>query len=86
MFALKPMRAAAVVLWACATTAAAQLCTINGAIEDALTGEPLIGAYVKSGNAVVATDFDGVFVMPVPKGVATLEVSYIGYASQVRQV
>ena len=86
MFALKPLRAAAVVLWACATTAAAQLCTINGVIEDALTGEPLIGAYVKSGNAVVATDFDGVFAMPVPKGVATLEVSYIGYASQVRQV
>ena len=54
--------------------------------EDALTGEPLIGAYVKSGNAVVATDFDGVFAMPVPKGEATLEVSYIGYASQVRQV
>ena len=52
----------------------------------ALTGEPLIGAYVKSGNAVVATDFDGAFAMPVPKGEATLEVSYIGYASQVRQM
>ena len=56
MFEVKPFKAAALVLWACSITAAAQLCTINGVIEDALTGEPLIGAYVKSGSAVVATD------------------------------
>ena len=67
-------------------TAHAQLCTVNGVVEDALTGDPLIGAYVKSGNAVVATDFDGVFSMAVPKGEATIEVSYIGYESQSRQV
>ena len=85
MFEVKPFKAAALVLWACSITAAAQLCTINGVIEDALTGEPLIGAYVKSGSAVVATDYDGMFSIPVPK-VVTLEVSYIGYASQVRQV
>ena len=64
----------------------AQLCTIKGVVEDALTGEALIGAYVKSGNAVVATDFDGTFAMPVPKGEATLEVSYIGYDSQTKTV
>ena len=64
----------------------AQLCTIKGVVEDALTGEALIGAYVKSGNAVVATDFDGTFSMPVPKGEATLEVSYIGYDSQTKTV
>ena len=67
-------------------TAHAQLCTVNGVVEDALTGDPLIGAYVKSGNAVVATDFDGVFSMAVPKGEAMIEVSYIGYESQSRQV
>ena len=67
-------------------TAHAQLCTVNGVVEDALTGDPLIGAYVKSGNAVVATDFDGVFSMAVPKGEALIEVSYIGYESQSRQV
>ena len=67
-------------------TAHAQLCTVNGVVEDALTGDPLIGAYVKSGNAVVATDFDGVFSLAVPKGEATIEVSYIGYESQSRQV
>ena len=47
-------------------TSHAQLCTVNGVVEDALTGDPLIGAYVKSGNAVVATDFDGVFSLAVP--------------------
>ena len=67
-------------------TSHAQLCTVNGVVEDALTGDPLIGAYVKSGNAVVATDFDGVFSLAVPKGEATIEVSYIGYESQSRQV
>ena len=63
-----------------------QLCTIKGVVEDALTGEALIGAYVKSGNVVVATDFDGTFSMPVPKGEATLEVSYIGYDSRTKTV
>ncbi len=67
-------------------TSHAQLCTVNGVVEDALTGDPLIGAYVKSGNAVVATDFDGVFSMAVPKGEALIEVSYIGYEGQSRQV
>ncbi len=67
-------------------TSHAQLCTVNGVVEDALTGDPLIGAYVKSGNAVVATDYDGVFTMAVPKREALIEVSYIGYESQSRQV
>jgi iron complex outermembrane receptor protein len=53
---------------------------------DALTNDPLIGAYIKSGNSVVATDFDGKFSVALPKGVAMLEVSYIGYAAQQRQV
>jgi outer membrane cobalamin receptor len=66
------------------TGATAQLCTVNGLVEDALTGDPLIGAYIKAGNAVVATDLDGAFSLLLPKGEATLEVSYIGYASQSR--
>ncbi|MBM71313.1 MAG: hypothetical protein CL847_00820 [Crocinitomicaceae bacterium] len=86
MFELKSHKFFVLVFWVLATSANSQLCTINGVIEDALTGDPLIGAYVKSGNIVVATDLDGLFSMPVPKGVATLEVSYIGYAKKVRQV
>lgn len=66
--------------------ASAQRCVINGAVEDALTGDPLIGAYVKAGDEIIATDFDGKFSFPVPAGVITVEVSYIGYSSQSRQV
>ena len=67
-------------------TSHAQLCTVKGVVEDALTGDPLIGAYVKYGNAVVATDFDGLFSMAVPKGEGLIEVSYIGYDSQSRKI
>ena len=73
-------------LWVGVTGASAQLCTVNGLVEDALSGDPLIGAYIKAGNAVVATDLDGVFSLPLPKGEVTLEVSYIGYASQTRRI
>ena len=75
-------KSAALALWALAGSLSAQLCTVKGEVKDALTGEPLIGAYVKSGNALVATDFDGAFQMALPKGPCTLEASYIGYATQ----
>lgn len=64
----------------------AQLCTVRGTVQDALTGDPLIGAYIKAGSAFAATDLDGTFSLPVPKGEVTLQVSYIGYESQQRQV
>ena len=67
-------------------SAGAQLCTVTGTVEDALSGEPLIGAYVKSGNAVVATDLDGAFAMALPKGKSSLEVSYIGYSGLSQDV
>ena len=58
-------------------SAGAQLCSVTGTVEDALTGEPLIGAYVKSGNAVVATDLDGTFSMALP----SLVVEYLNMSS-----
>jgi len=76
----------ALATWALAGGLQAQLCTVEGIVVDALTNDPLIGAYIKSGNSVVATDFDGKFSVALPKGVAMLEVSYIGYAAQQRQV
>ena len=57
------------------TGATAQLCTVKGSVLDAMTGESLIGAYVKAGNVVAATDFDGTFELKLPKGEAT-PVSY----------
>ncbi|MDA0728113.1 MAG: TonB-dependent receptor [Bacteroidetes bacterium] len=76
----------ALAIWALAGGLHAQLCVVEGTVVDALTNEPLIGAYIKSVNSVVATDFDGAFSLALPKGAASLEVSYIGYASQQRQV
>ena len=66
--------------------ASAQRCVINGAVEDALTGDPLIGAYVKAGDEIIATDFDGKFSIAVSTSEVSLEVSYIGYSSQTRRV
>lgn len=66
--------------------ASAQLCKVEGKVSDALSGEALIGAYIKAGNQVVATDFDGHFNIDLTRGVVVLEVSYIGYESQRREV
>lgn len=66
--------------------ASAQRCVINGTVEDALTGDPLIGAYVKAGDEIIATDFDGKFSITVSTSEVSLEVSYIGYSSQTRRV
>ena len=63
-----------------------QLCTVNGTVQDALTGEALIGAYVKAGGAVVATDIEGRFSIAIPKGDEILEVSYIGYSNNSKEV
>ena len=68
------------------TGATAQLCTVKGSVLDAMTGESLIGAYVKAGNVVAATDFDGTFELKLPKGEATLVASYIGYADAEQKV
>ena len=86
MRTLKPWKVLSFLLLAFTTNAFAQSCTVNGTVEDAVTGEPLIGAYVKLGNEIIATDLDGRFAVSIPASEATLEVSYIGYSNQSRQV
>ena len=56
--------------------------TISGTITDN-EGEPIIGANVieKGTTNGVITDMDGKFTLAVPEG-STLQVTYIGYASQ----
>ena len=56
---------------------------VSGRILDAKDGEPLIGATVleKGTSNGVITDIDGNFSITVT-GDATLEVSYVGYATQ----
>ena len=56
MRTLKPWKVLSFLLLAFTTNAFAQSCTVNGTVEDAVTGEPLIGAYVKLGNEIIATD------------------------------
>ena len=57
--------------------------TATGVVEDAASGEPIIGASileVGTTNGTI-TDFDGNFTLTVADG-ATLEISYIGYKTQ----
>ena len=55
---------------------------VTGVIVDE-TGEPIIGASIleKGTSNGTITDFDGNFTLEVAEG-ATLEISYVGYASQ----
>ncbi|MDE6371614.1 MAG: SusC/RagA family TonB-linked outer membrane protein, partial [Duncaniella sp.] len=64
-------------------TANAQNITVNGVVEDS-AGEPMIGAtvLVQGTKDGVATDFDGKFTIKCTPN-ASLEVSYIGYKTQV---
>ena len=59
---------------------------IAGTVRDAQTGEPLIGANVvlKGTGMGAATDMDGYFyIINVPIGEYTVEVSMIGYQTVV---
>ena len=65
------------------SVAFAQGIRVEGQVKDE-TGEPMIGVSVKvvgSGTGVV-TDLDGNFVLPSVSQSASLEFSYIGYATQ----
>lgn len=64
----------------------AQVCVVGGVVVDEVSGEALIGAYVRSGNQIVATDIDGRFLLEIPAGKAVVEASYIGYESLKREV
>ena len=56
---------------------------VSGVVIDKATGEPIIGASVleKGTTNGTITDFDGNFTLEVAEG-ATLEISYVGYATQ----
>ena len=62
----------------------AQNLTVEGTVKDE-TGEPLIGVtvIVQGTGTGAVTDFDGHFVIPSVKQGAKLEISYVGYVSQV---
>ena len=62
-------------------SANAQNITVTGSVEDATTGDPLMGATVLVDGTAngVATDLDGKFTLKNVSPKATLSVTYIGY-------
>ena len=63
-----------------------QNCAVTGLVKDGFTGEPLIGAYVMSGEAIVPTDIDGRYSLSLPQGECTISFSYIGYEAAEKKV
>ena len=63
-------------------TASAQNIIIKGRVQDAKSGEPIVGATVVSAANGTATDFDGNFQLKVGKIPADVTVSFIGYETQ----
>lgn len=66
----------------------AETVRIYGNIKEAKTGEDAIGAYVKilqKGRQIglTATDFEGNYSMPLPKGFYDIEVSYVGLKTKL---
>lgn len=56
---------------------------LTGKVQDASTGDPLIGATVVTAQMLgVSTDIDGAFILDVPAGVVEYSVSYVGYVTQ----
>lgn len=60
---------------------------LSGSIKDSETGEALIGATVlaKSGVGAIA-DLDGNFILKLPKGEYTIEVSMLGYGKFIQKM
>lgn len=67
-----------------ALSLSAQNQTLKGVVLDA-NDEPLIGASIMANNNKVgtATDIDGKFVLNLPAGITSVEVSYVGYETQI---
>jgi outer membrane receptor protein involved in Fe transport len=60
-------------------TAFSQTAQIFGIIKDEETGEPLVGASVRSGKAKTISDASGSYKISIEAGDATLTISFIGY-------
>ncbi|MCW3467851.1 TonB-dependent receptor [Chitinophaga nivalis] len=61
--------------------------TLSGEMLDELNGDPLPGATVKLAGKVVVTGMDGSFLIKLPAGNYTAEISYIGYGTkEVRDI
>ena len=60
---------------------------LRGEVIDAATGEPLPFAKVSfSNNSGAVTDFDGKFVLTVPRGETWVKASFVGYEEVQQQI
>ena len=65
----------------------AQQATISGAVTDADTNEPLIGATISFENeSGVATDFNGEYSVALDHGKHTLTISYVSYENKTMEL
>lgn len=73
---------------ACFSSHAQEKFTINGYVKDAANGESLIGAtvLVREINGGNITNVYGFYSITVPPGDYTVEYSYIGFDTQVKQI
>ncbi len=60
---------------------------VSGIVQDAVTGEPMIGATImyEAGKGA-ATDLDGLFEFSLPAGTYQVEATYVGYKAQKQEV
>lgn len=85
------LRYIATLLLLVATTAGAnaqQRFTISGSVMDAVSHETLLGAtlYDEGSEMGTTTNEYGFFSLTLPAGRVTLEISYVGYAPQRREI
>ncbi|MCB9290466.1 MAG: TonB-dependent receptor [Lewinellaceae bacterium] len=68
------------------TTTNAQKATIKGKVTDATTGEPLIGATIRSGAVGAVTSYDGTYSISLEAGTQELVFRYVGYQASMRTI
>ena len=74
-------------MWCCAmlmaTISSGQL-SVSGVIQDALTGEPIIGGtiYVAGSSDGTITDIDGTYELNQVSSTDSLTISYVGYLTK----
>ncbi len=76
---------AVIALWACLVNpVSAQVCSISGVVQDAVTSEGLMGVTVSTspGRGTCTTDSRGMFMLSVPPGHCTLQLDRIGYKTR----
>ena len=59
---------------------------LSGQINDAISGESLIGATVIVNNKGVVADYDGLYSIQLEKGKYSVTVSYVGYQKVIKEI